>query len=45
MGIHDILGIKSHQIQWNLTGIHENLAIKSLKSHQIQWNLMGPIRF
>jgi hypothetical protein len=32
VGIQWILAIKSHQIQWNLLGIDENLAIKS---HQI----------
>ena len=42
MGIHEILAIKFHQIQWNRMGFPEILVIKA---HQTQWNLVGPMRF
>ena len=36
VGVHEILAIKSHQVQWNLCGIHENpslLIIENLKTY------------
>ena len=36
-GIHEILRLKSYQIQWESYGFHEVLQSKS---YQIQWNSM-----
>ena len=35
--VHEILRIKSHEIQWGSDEIHEILRIKS---YEIQWGLM-----
>ena len=40
--IHEVLSIKSHEIQWGSDEIHE---ILSIKSHEIQWDLMKFMRF
>ena len=40
--VHEVLRLKSYQIQWNLIGIPEVLQSKF---YQIQWNLMGFMRF
>ena len=40
--IHEVLRLKSYQIQWNLIGF---MRVLQSKSYQIQWNLKGFMRF
>ena len=40
--VHEILSIKSHEIQRGPDEIHE---ILSIQSHEIQWGLMKFMRF
>ena len=41
-GVHEILRLKSDQIQWNLIGF---MRVLQSKSDQIHWNLMVFMRF